>query len=252
MVTKHIASPRISVTVTPPQLDRAIQSDSGGCLIADAIKRDYPHLIRIQVDMATIRITDPTRRARFAYLTPPAAQMMLLGFDQGWESVVEANSTITLGPAVKVTAITDSKPRQRKRVERRAELQSKRDAGTLTGREQAALAKLEEVGEVPSTTGPSSVEHNKGGEPPTVHGGAPLPQGPAHPNLLRGRNRHFGAKISDPGVAFREAVDEAVRERLNPTEPQLFEEESPEAGDGPPPADGPREARRRRSGGRRR
>ena len=41
-----------------------------------------------------------------------------------------------------------------------------------------------------------------------------FPQGEAHPNLLRGRDRHFGAKLADPGEAFREAVEAAVADRL--------------------------------------
>ena len=39
-------------------------------------------------------------------------------------------------------------------------------------------------------------------------------QGKPHPNLLRGRNRHFGAKLADPGQAFHDAVEAAVAERM--------------------------------------
>ena len=55
------------------------------------------------------------------------------------------------------------------------------------------------------------VDENRG---TVVYGGRPLPQGEAHPNLLRGRDRHFGAKLADPGEAFREAVEAAVADRL--------------------------------------
>ena len=47
-----------------------------------------------------------------------------------------------------------------------------------------------------------------------VLGGDPLVQGPPHPNLLRGRDRHFGAKVARPGLAFEEAVEAAVSQRL--------------------------------------
>jgi hypothetical protein len=120
--------------------------------------------------------------------------------------------------------------------------------------EKKSLAQLESREDIdPPSRGPAIIEENKGVPYPTVHGGNPLAQGPAHPNLLRGRDRHFGAKMADPGVAFREAVEEAVRERLNPTEPQLFDETTTaEPEGGPPPSGGPREARRRRGSGRRR
>jgi hypothetical protein len=47
-----------------------------------------------------------------------------------------------------------------------------------------------------------------------VEGGRPIAHGPDLPNLLRGRNRHFGAKLADPGEAFREAVAAGVAEKL--------------------------------------
>ena len=49
---------------------------------------------------------------------------------------------------------------------------------------------------------------------PVVRGGEPLVQGKAHPNLLRGHDRHFGAKLSHPGDAFQQAVDQAVIQAL--------------------------------------
>jgi len=39
-------------------------------------------------------------------------------------------------------------------------------------------------------------------------------QGEPHPNLLRGRDRHYGAKLADPGQVFRDAVEEAVAQHL--------------------------------------
>ena len=47
-----------------------------------------------------------------------------------------------------------------------------------------------------------------------VEGGSPLtrrhPSGQRNMNLMGGRLRIYGAKIADPGLAFREAVEKAV------------------------------------------
>ena len=49
---------------------------------------------------------------------------------------------------------------------------------------------------------------------PTIVGGQPMVQGPSHPNLLRSRKRHFGAKTAAPGVQWEQAIEEAVAARL--------------------------------------
>src|SRR5262245_59327758 len=85
-------SPRLSVVLTAEAREHAIQSNSGGGLIADAIKQQYPEYTKVQVDMATIRITDVKAGRRYIYLTPPAAQHVLLSFDQGWPQPVESLS----------------------------------------------------------------------------------------------------------------------------------------------------------------
>ena len=45
-----------------------------------------------------------------------------------------------------------------------------------------------------------------------------MPLGEPHPNLLRGHDRHFGAKLANPGVVFEEAVAAEVAERLGQME----------------------------------
>jgi hypothetical protein len=52
-----------------------------------------------------------------------------------------------------------------------------------------------------------------------VVGGAPPKKLPSNPNLLTGRNRHFGARLADPGMAFREAVAQRVAEEMGRQEP---------------------------------
>ena len=210
------SSPKVTLTITPENYDRAVKSNSGGCLIADAIKEQG--YTGVTVDMATIRFTDQKAGQRYTYLTSPTAQHCLLSFDQGWPNPV---SELTIQRAVKIDTIQrpkngpKSKEGTRQRaLERVAALEEKVANGSeLTKAEKSSLAQSRNprVGpDRPSSRGPMEITTSG-----VVVGGAPLVQGPPHPNLLRGRNRHFGAKLADPGQAFREAVEAAVEEKLN-------------------------------------
>jgi hypothetical protein len=205
MARNRKGSPRITLQITEADRVCAIESNSGACLIADALKRlGYT---AVTVDMATIRFTDPKAGKRYTYLTPPAAQHCLLSFDQGWpvEGIVE----IRLQRAVKIVPVTLSRPRAKSREERLQLLEAKEVDGTLTRQEKAGLTRMRHnPGKKPSTEGPVEVTPDG-----TVVGGTPIPQGPAHPNLLRGRNRIYGAKLADPGKAFQEAVQAALRDQ---------------------------------------
>lgn len=205
-------SPRLDVVITDEQYERARQSDSGGCLIADAIKAQYPHLTGITVDMATIRATDKAQGVRFTYLTPAPGQHLLLSFDQGWPN---PTNKLTVRGAVKIDPIKRIASQTAAKKRRQTELEAKEAAGeSLTPGERRALTIIRNHPHRPTTEGPTEVQEDKATGTVTVRGGRPIPQGPAHPNLLRGRDRHFGAKLADPGQAFREAVDAAVAERL--------------------------------------
>lgn len=214
-------SPTLQITIGVEQVQRAIKSNSGGCLIADAIKSQYPNLSGVSVDMATIRVTDRERGERYTYLTPPAAQHVLLSFDQGWPNPTEQ---LMIRGAVKITPIT--RPKSGKyspegiratREVRHQNLQAKVARGEpLTMGEKKALTRLSKPyapNDRPSTTGPTEVLMDTETHQTVIRGGRPILQGQAHPNLLRGRNRHFGAKLADPGEVFRQAVDAAIAER---------------------------------------
>lgn len=206
---KH-SSPTLTVQITAEHHARAVKSASGGCLIADAIKEQYPQFTGVTVDMATIRVSDRKAGVRYTYLTPPVAQHLLLSFDQGWPQPTEQ---VIVKRAVKITPITNSRRHTAGREARLRELEAKEARGEeLLAREKDALTKLRSRGPRPSTTGPVDVHIDERGA--VVHGGNNLPQGKSHPNLLRGRDRHFGAKLADPGQAFNDAVDAAVAERL--------------------------------------
>ncbi len=224
MARNKFGSPTIAVAITEEQHAKAVKSSSGGCLIADAITKQYPQFSRVTVDMATIRVSDRKEGKRYTYLTPPSAQHLLLSYDQGWPNATEE---VVVRRAVKITPITRQKTGRdsstavgQRRETRKSELEAKVAAGEeLTIGERRALGKVSNPQprvERPTSEGPAEVKVDERGT--VVHGGRPLPQGKAHPNLLRGRDRHFGAKLADPGEAFREAVDAAVAERLTKSE----------------------------------
>jgi hypothetical protein len=222
-----MASPVLEIEITEERWQRAEQSKSGGCLLADGIKEQYPNLSRVTVDMATIRATDRAKGERYTWLTPPSGQHLLLALDQGWPNPTERVKTrrpVKTTPVIRAKTGRDSVAGQKaRRAERKKELEAKLAAGEeLTRQEKTALARVSNpkpTPERPSSRGPVEVKVDES-RGTTVHGGAPLPQGKAHPNLLRGYDRHFGAKLSDPGEVFRQAVEVAVAERLAQESPE--------------------------------
>ena len=204
------SAPILDLEITDEIWETAKQASSGGCLIADAIKKQYPHLTGIAVDMATIRASDRAKGYRYTWLTPPVGQHLLLSFDQGWS---QSTDRVKSRRPVKVTPITASKPRTKARAARKAELEGKLASGEeLAAKEKSALARMQKSR--PASTGRSEVSGRPVHGETVVHGGPPIKVGPAHPNLLRGKDRHFGAKTAQPAKAFAEAVETAVEERL--------------------------------------
>jgi hypothetical protein len=214
------SNPRLDVQITPENWDRAVRSSSGGCLIADAIKQQYPQFSHVAVDMATIRITDREAGYRYIYLSPDEAQHLLLAYDQGWSQPfdrVRTRKPVQIVPITRTQSGSHSIERRREASAiRKAELEEKEARGEdMTPSEKASLTRLRNPKpRQPRPTGRADVEVTGKNRNTTIHGGHPIMQGKAHPNLLRGRDRHFGAKISQPGLAFEEAVEAAVAERL--------------------------------------
>lgn len=215
-------SPTIKITLDPDDYERARRSHSGACLIADAIKAQYPHLTKVSVDMATIRVSDTDRGVRFVYLTPPEAQHVLLAYDQGWANPVDR---LTVQRAVKVVPITRPKTGPQsvdairaKRQRAFDALKVKVDAGErLTREERGQWTKLQKEYNPParpSSRGHAEVHANGGSGASIVIYGGKAPVASKHPNLLGGRNRHFGAKLANPGLAFEAAVEAAVAARF--------------------------------------
>ena len=71
------------ISVSEKNIANGKQKNSNSCMIADAIKERYPASQFISVDLQSIRFTDPKRRKRYIYLTPPIAQLALVKFDLG-------------------------------------------------------------------------------------------------------------------------------------------------------------------------
>jgi len=214
MARNKFSSPTLTAVITDEQWEKAVRSKSGGCLIADSIKSQYPQYTGVTVDMATIRFSDRALGVRYTYLTPGDAQHLLIGYDAGWPKIIDE---VHLRKAVKVTPITRPKQETLDREGRLAELEEKAASGEeLTRYEKSSLTTLRNSASRPSARGPSEVkvDENRG---TVVHGGAPAKQGKAHPNLLRGSDRHFGAKLANPGLVFEQAVEAAVAERLKQT-----------------------------------
>lgn len=210
--SKYHSSPTLNVHITDEQYVRAKKSRSGACLISDAIKAQYPHLSFVATDMATVRATDQKKGLRYIYLTPPLAQQVLLHYDQGWPNPVEH---LTIRGAVKIEPITRHASQTLSREERLAELEGKLEAGEpLTTYEKRSLAQLTRPPRPrPSAAGPATVMKDSTTRRPVVVGGRPTPNA-SHPNLLRGSDRHFGARLADPGEVFAQAVSAEVDRRL--------------------------------------
>lgn len=91
---------KLVVNVTEDHIEAATKRDSRSCMIAEAIKAEHPHFRKVMVDLATIRWTNPRTKKRYVCLTPAAAGIALVAFDQGQkvEPFVVAMKTVQVTP----------------------------------------------------------------------------------------------------------------------------------------------------------
>jgi len=75
--------PRLVVTVDAETIENSVARDSSHCMIAESIKKCFPGASKIAIDLQTVRFSDLARGLRYTYLTPRAAQVQLIRFDQG-------------------------------------------------------------------------------------------------------------------------------------------------------------------------
>jgi hypothetical protein len=205
-------SPTLIAEITSETYKTAVQAESGACLAADAIEERYPQY-KADVDVATTTIKDPKRGLKFIYLTPQKIGNLLVGFDQGWLEK-ELPIKLRIANAIKIVRMTRSRSDQKmsaeKRAARLAELEAKEKSGEkLTPLEKRSLKKMRDTNkksvERPTNPGPSEIVTTTDGREVVV-GGKPIKK-PKNPNLLRGRNRIFGAKTATPAKVFQTALE---------------------------------------------
>jgi hypothetical protein len=215
---------RLNVEIKEENYERAIKANSAACLVADAIKEQYPELSSIRVDVATIRVTDRKAGKRYVFLTPPSVSDTLLFFDQGLKEQ-ELPKTLSIRNLVRVTSMRRSQADLKAQVERRtkrlAELTEKKERGeTLSSDEKRALTLMEKHKKSPvrpTSFGPTTVQGGEGANL-VLHGGDPRrmygksEDHKKNPNLLAGRTRHFGAKTAKPSFVLEQIVKEALKE----------------------------------------
>jgi hypothetical protein len=76
-------SPHLTVEIHQGAIDNSVRRNANHCMIAEAIHQQLPLAKNIEVDLVTIRWTDPVKRLRYIYFTPKEAQKALIDFDRG-------------------------------------------------------------------------------------------------------------------------------------------------------------------------
>lgn len=76
-------APRIHLRATEEIIENSMARNSNHCVVAEALKEQYPHLTHISVDISTIRATDKAKKERYVWLTPRSVQQMIVDFDRG-------------------------------------------------------------------------------------------------------------------------------------------------------------------------
>src|SRR5262245_42658904 len=71
------------VSVTDMDIETAMPKKSGHCMVADAVKRAFPEVTNVIVDMQTIRWSDKRKGLRYTYFTPARVMAILIAWDQG-------------------------------------------------------------------------------------------------------------------------------------------------------------------------
>lgn len=214
-------SPTLNLEITKEIYDRAVRANSHACIIADAIKEQYPEFSSVDVNIATTRVSDRKRGERYIYLTPTSAGEQVLAFDQGWIQPEKSFPIkVRYRNAVKILPIarslSDIKLKAERKAKRQMELELKQKSGeTLTTDEKIALTLIQKPKtspERPTVYGAAEVVADKP-EGVVVRGGREWKRKDSRlqKNLLHGTDRHFGAKQAQPSQVFKEAVDTAVK-----------------------------------------
>lgn len=76
-------APMITLKVDAETIARSCVRNGHHCMVAEALKKQYPNLSYIAADIQTIRATDLKKRERYIWITPRNVQQLIIDFDQG-------------------------------------------------------------------------------------------------------------------------------------------------------------------------
>ncbi len=177
-------APVVKVEVTLEEINQATVRDSSHCMIAEAVKVAFPGAKFVSVDLQTIRFSDPNpnRPYRYIYLTPRAAQVALINFDQGIKPepfhVLIRNGAVVPGYALRqarAAARADSKG-----------LPTKAKATKAAKAASKSLPRRKTIKNRDAT----KVDHYV----PDVVGGSAPPLAALASNVAKGKRRAFGIR----------------------------------------------------------
>jgi len=77
--------PRQKIEVKEKDIRESCRKNANRCMIASAIRKQFPEAQSVYVDMLSIRWSDPERGLRYTYMTPKPVQNALIRFDMGLE-----------------------------------------------------------------------------------------------------------------------------------------------------------------------
>jgi hypothetical protein len=108
-------SKKVAGVITEEVLTLAIMQDSSFCVIADSLKPALPEMVRWNVDLQTVRFTDPMTGSRYIYMTTPLMQRILIDFDHGIRPPVGTRVELPRRPVQILTRSIDSREKARER-----------------------------------------------------------------------------------------------------------------------------------------
>lgn len=106
-----VRAPRMKPNVTSDDVIESVRGDSSCCAIVTATERFCRDHLRfepkhVSVDVQTIRVSDPVKRLRYAYLTPRSAQQFIIDYDQGADALAPFSFELRGGLAVSMGSAT--------------------------------------------------------------------------------------------------------------------------------------------------
>jgi hypothetical protein len=135
----------IRVRVDQDAIDQSMRKSSAHCMIATAIKRQYPRLRNIVVNITQIGMTDPKTGVRSLFLTPRIAQIALLNYD--WGKAVEPFKFQAKDPVVRLWKKHSRSDRKgRKKVYKRLHPTKSRELQPGTLRAKYSIGQRREFG----------------------------------------------------------------------------------------------------------